>query len=137
MLMQLWPSFDKHVSTKIQFKHKEFISPLNDSAHIAFNMCDFPINTHSRFFPRQFCSPWILETTIHLLHFFLLSYYLPNLLLLGLDVTTLTLGSLPRQRHGKVWAKSATQESHSHFWECEKVWGNELAHFQMDSHFGS
>jgi hypothetical protein len=32
---------------------------------------------------------------------------------------TLTLGSRPRQRHGKVWVKNATQESHLHSRECE------------------
>jgi hypothetical protein len=37
----------------------------------------------------------------------------------GLDVMTLALGSRPKQRHGKVWAKSTTQESHLHSWECE------------------
>jgi hypothetical protein len=37
----------------------------------------------------------------------------------GLDVMTLTLGSRPKQRHGKVWAKSTTQESHFHSRECE------------------
>jgi hypothetical protein len=34
-------------------------------------------------------------------------------------VTTLTLGSQPKQRHEKVRAKSVTQESHLHSWECE------------------
>jgi hypothetical protein len=32
---------------------------------------------------------------------------------------TLNLGSQPKQRHGKVWAKSVTQESHLHSRECE------------------
>jgi hypothetical protein len=36
-------------------------------------------------------------------------------------VTTLALGLRPRQGHGKVWVESATQESHSHSWECERV----------------
>ncbi len=37
-------------------------------------------------------------------------------------VTTLNLGSQPKQRHGKVRAKSATRKSHLHSWssrECE------------------
>jgi len=33
----------------------------------------------------------------------------------------LTLGLQRKQGHGKVWAKSATWESHSHFRECENV----------------
>jgi hypothetical protein len=36
-------------------------------------------------------------------------------------VTTLAMGLRPKQRHGKVRAKSATRESHLHFWECEGV----------------
>jgi hypothetical protein len=43
-------------------------------------------------------------------------------------VTTLTLGSRPKQRHEKVSIKNATQESHSHSQECERMWGNELTH---------
>jgi hypothetical protein len=41
----------------------------------------------------------------------------------AIHVTTLALGlgSQPKQGHGKVWIESATQESHSHSWECEKV----------------
>jgi len=35
------------------------------------------------------------------------------------NVTTLTLGSQPRQRHWKVQAKNATRESRSHSQECE------------------
>jgi hypothetical protein len=52
-------------------------------------------------------------------------------------VTTLALGSQPKQKHGKVLAKSATQESHFHSQECERMWKNELTHSQMDFHFGS
>jgi hypothetical protein len=37
------------------------------------------------------------------------------------NVMTLPLGLRPMQGHGKVWAKNATQESHSHSWECERV----------------
>jgi hypothetical protein len=102
--------------------HKEFISPFKDNAHFAFNMCDFPIDTHNRLFPRQFCSPWVLENNGSSHTFFFSFYYLPNLFILRLDVMSLTLGSLPKQRHGKVHAKSATRESHSHFRsasECE------------------
>jgi hypothetical protein len=50
------------------------------------------------------------------------------------NVTTLALGSRPKQGHGKMWTKNATQKSHSHSWECEKVWGNEPTHSQRDSH---
>jgi hypothetical protein len=49
-------------------------------------------------------------------------------------VMTLVLGSWPMQRHGKVWAKNATQESHFHSRECE---GMNPTHSQVDSHFGS
>ncbi len=31
-------------------------------------------------------------------------------------VTTLALGSWPKQRHGKVWVENATQESHTPKW---------------------
>jgi len=34
-------------------------------------------------------------------------------------VMTLTLGSSPRQKHGKVRARSVTRKSHLHFQECE------------------
>jgi len=37
-------------------------------------------------------------------------------------ITTMALGSQPKQVHGKVQAESVTWESHSHFRECEKVW---------------
>jgi hypothetical protein len=59
---------------QIQLRHKEFILPFNDSAHFSFNMCDFPINTHNRPFPRQFCSPWILEMMFHPIHFLFLLF---------------------------------------------------------------
>jgi hypothetical protein len=36
-------------------------------------------------------------------------------------VMTLTLGSQPKQKHGKVQVKSATRESHLHSWECERM----------------
>jgi hypothetical protein len=52
-------------------------------------------------------------------------------------VMTLTLDLRPRQRHSKVHAENATQESHSHSRKCEKVWGNEPTHSRVDSHFGS
>jgi hypothetical protein len=59
------------------------------------------------------------------------------LLLLVMNVSTLALGSQPRQRHGKVQVESATWESHSHSRECDRVWGNEPTHFQVNSHFGN
>jgi hypothetical protein len=37
-------------------------------------------------------------------------------------IMTLTLGSQPKQKHGKVQAKSVTRKSHLHYWssrECE------------------
>ncbi len=52
-------------------------------------------------------------------------------------ITTLALGSQPRQRLTKMWAKS---EPGSHILcsqECKKMQGNEPPHFQMSSHFGS
>jgi hypothetical protein len=52
-------------------------------------------------------------------------------------IMTLTLGLQPKQRHGKLWVKNATWESHSHSRECGRVWGNELTHSQLGSHFGS
>jgi hypothetical protein len=36
-------------------------------------------------------------------------------------VMTLALGSRSKQGHRKVWAKNATQESHSHSQECKRV----------------
>jgi hypothetical protein len=48
-----------------------------------------------------------------------------------LCVTTLTLGLQPRQGHGKVQAKGATHESHTHSWECERMWGNEPTYSQV------
>jgi len=37
------------------------------------------------------------------------------------SVTILTLGSQPKQRHEKVQVESATQESHLHSQECERM----------------
>jgi hypothetical protein len=45
-------------------------------------------------------------------------------------VTTLVLGSWPKQGHGKVWAKSVIRQSHTHFWECKRVWRSEPTHSQ-------
>ncbi len=56
---------------------------------------------------------------------------------INFSVTTLALGSRPRQRHGKVWVDNAPWVSHSHGWKCKRVWGNEPTHSQVDSHFGS
>jgi hypothetical protein len=42
-------------------------------------------------------------------------------LLVILLVTTLALGLQPRQKHGKVWVESATQESYFHSRECEGI----------------
>jgi hypothetical protein len=50
-----------------------------------------------------------------------------------LCVMTVALGSQPRQGHGKVRAKNATWESHSHSQECRRMWMNDLTHSQMDS----
>jgi hypothetical protein len=52
-------------------------------------------------------------------------------------VITQALGLRPRQGHGKVQARNVNRESHSHSWECERVWWNEFTHFQVDFHFGS
>jgi len=41
----------------------------------------------------------------------------------------------PRQGHGKVKTKNVTWESHPHSEECEKMWGNETTHSQVDSPF--
>jgi hypothetical protein len=40
---------------------------------------------------------------------------------MGHLVMTLTLGSRPKQMHGKVWAENAIWESHTHSQECEGV----------------
>jgi hypothetical protein len=47
-------------------------------------------------------------------HTFFFPYCLPNVFLFGLDVTTLALGLLSKQGHGRVRGESATRESHSH-----------------------
>jgi hypothetical protein len=52
-------------------------------------------------------------------------------------VMTLTLSLWLRQGHKKVWAESAPWESHSHIWECERVWRNEPTQSQVDSHLGN
>ncbi len=46
-------------------------------------------------------------------------------------------GFVTKSKTWKGAAESATQESHSHSWECERVEGNEPTHSQVDSHFGS
>ncbi len=56
------------------------------------------------------------------------------------SVTTLILGSRPKQGLAKVRAKNETRESHfmlPGLWEYGKVWGNEPSHSQVHSHFGS
>ncbi len=47
------------------------------------------------------------------------------------------MGSWPKQGAWKGEGRNATRESHSHSWECGRVWGNEPTHSQMISHFGS
>jgi hypothetical protein len=53
------------------------------------------------------------------------------------DVTTLALGSWPRQGLAKVRAKSEPRSHISCYRKCKRVWRNEPPHSQMSSHFGS
>jgi hypothetical protein len=62
------------------------------------------------------------------------------LLLMGENVTTLALGSRPKQGLARVWTKSEARESHFMLqgsWKCKKVSENEHSHSQVNSHFGS
>jgi hypothetical protein len=52
-------------------------------------------------------------------------------------VTTLTLGSRPKQGLEKVQAKSEPRGNISYSRECKTMWGNEPPHSQMSSHFGN
>jgi hypothetical protein len=54
-----------------------------------------------------------------------------------LPVTTLTLGSQPRQGVGRRWAKRKTQESLHMPRGVQRVWGHEPSHSQVNSHVGS
>jgi len=44
------------------------------------------------------------------------------------SVTTLALGSWPRQGFARLWAKREAGSHTTYSRECEKVWGNELSH---------
>jgi len=76
---------------------------------------------------------WPLFYPPHLSSFYLLppdlSFLLANLPFQALSVTTLTLGSRPRQGLVRLRAKKEAQE-----WR--KVWGNEPSHSQRSFHFG-
>jgi hypothetical protein len=48
-----------------------------------------------------------------------------------------SLGFVTKARACKVQVENVIWESHSHSWECERVWGNEPTHSQVDSHFRS
>jgi hypothetical protein len=50
-------------------------------------------------------------------------------------VATLVLGSQPKQRFVKMWAKSEAGSCISCFWECKRIWKNEAPHSQMNFHF--
>jgi hypothetical protein len=58
-------------------------------------------------------------------------------LVVNRNVTTLTLGSRPRQGLARVWAMREPQESYFMLSKCEKVWGNEPSHSQVNSPLGS
>jgi hypothetical protein len=51
-------------------------------------------------------------------------------------ITTLALGSKPRQGVVRLRAKRKTRESH-HMRKCQREWGNEPSHSQVNSHVGS
>jgi hypothetical protein len=38
----------------VQLGHHEFFFLFNDIVDFAFNLCHLPINTHNKFFPKQF-----------------------------------------------------------------------------------
>ncbi len=52
-------------------------------------------------------------------------------------ITTLALGSQPKQGLTRVRAKREAWDHISCWHECRKVWGNEPPHSQVSSHFGS
>jgi hypothetical protein len=53
------------------------------------------------------------------------------------NVTTLVLGSRPRQRVARLRAKRKTQESHHMLPRMQRVWGDEPSHSQVKSHVES
>ncbi len=54
-----------------------------------------------------------------------------------IGVTTLALGSWPRQGVARLQAKRKTRESHHMLLGMQRVWGNEPSHSQVNSHVGS
>jgi hypothetical protein len=50
------------------------------------------------------------------------------------SVTTLVLGSWPKQGIAKVRVESEAWESHFMLSGCRRMWGNELTHSQVGSH---
>jgi hypothetical protein len=60
-----------------------------------------------------------------------------NMMLVMKIITTLALGSQPRQGFTKVRTKNEHGSHISCSWECKKVWGNEPPQSQVSSHFGS
>jgi len=56
----------------------------------------------------------------------------------GINVTTLALGSRPKQGLAKVWAKKEARESHFMSpWVQESVREWTFTHSQVSSHFGN
>jgi hypothetical protein len=53
------------------------------------------------------------------------------------SVTTLALGSQPRQGVARLRAKRETRESFHMLPRVQRVWGNEPSHSQVNSHVGS
>jgi hypothetical protein len=61
----------------------------------------------------------------------------PPITIVNLFVTTLTLGSRPKQRVARVWVKNETRESHHILLGVQRVWGHEPSHSQVNSDVGS
>ncbi len=53
------------------------------------------------------------------------------------SVTTLALGSWPKQGLARLWTKREACESHHMLPRVQKMWGNEPSHSQVNSHCGS
>jgi hypothetical protein len=59
------------------------------------------------------------------------------LLLVGENVVTLALGSQPKQRIARLWAKKETRESYHMLLGVKRVWGSKPSHSQVNSYGGS
>jgi hypothetical protein len=130
--MQRW-NYNATIKDGIQPMTKKFIENQNYFTYIQMSWkIMFPMQTLAFMY---MISEWKLLSLQN--HVKMSTTYNPTHTLI---VTTLALGSRPKQGLARVRAKSEARESHFMFlggWDYRRVWENEHSHSQVRSHFGS